>query len=170
MQGSFALFPFILVGLWQLRGKKEVQYAGWMWLVIFAALTVVFPFAGINGSFFHSGAAVQLVFWSAAPVGIETAVGFISRLRKWEKGRQVQRFVEVLLVFTVFLLSGGLLYQHVAGTVEAGPWSGSGLHYQRVENALVKLGATTEDRVMVKGLKGAVTLGDDSEVLASQTR
>jgi hypothetical protein len=181
VQGSIALFPFMLVGLWQMRRERMVQFAGWMWLVIFAAFTLVFPFAGINGSFFHSGAAVQLVFWAAAPLGIEKAVGYVARLRKWERGRQVQRFVEALLTITFFLLSTGLLFQHIMGSnqpdEEDNSWASSGRHYQAIENQLLKSGADSGERVMVNNPPGyflasdreavVVPFGDQAMVLAA---
>src|SRR4030065_144809 len=55
-QGGIFLFPFILIGLWQLRHDLRTRIAATGWLILFAVMTVIFPFAGSRGSFFHAGA------------------------------------------------------------------------------------------------------------------
>ena len=154
VQGSTVLAPFILVGLYQLRKNRLVRLAAMMWVVTLLIFTFIFPYQGINGSFFHSGSAIQLVFWAAAPVGIARLIEWVARLRKWERGKQVQRFVEILIVGVCFLLSAGMYYQRIAGTPEAPAW-GSGIEkYQKVEQVLLGLGAAPGEVVMVNNPPG----------------
>lgn len=154
VQGSTVLAPFILVGLYQLRKNSLVRLTAGMWVVTFLIFTFVFPYQGINGSFFHSGSAFQPVFWAAAPLGIARLVEMIAQLRKWERGKQVQRFVEVLIVSVCFLLSAGMFYQRIFGTPDAPAW-GSGMeNYQQVEQVLAGLGAAPGDLVMVNNPPG----------------
>ena len=176
VQGSTVLAPFILVGLYQLRKNLSVRLAAVMWVVTFLIFMFVFPYQGINGSFFHSGSAVQLVFWAAAPVGIARLIEWVARLRKWERGKQVQRFVEILVVSVCFLLSAGMFYQRIAGTPDAPAW-GSGIkNYQQVEQVLLGLGAAHADVVMVNNPPGyylanerpAVVIPYGDEVMVKQ--
>ncbi len=154
VQGSAALGPFILLGLYRLRKTAGVRFALWMWAATFLAFTLVFPYQGINGSFFHSGAAFQPLFWAAAPVGAAAVVNWAAQKRAWQRGAQVLRFVEVLLVGVCFLLTAGLTYQKIAGGEETPAW-GSGLEgYRQLEGELIRLGAQPGDRVMVNNPPG----------------
>jgi len=156
VQGMIALFPFILVGLWLFRKHQGVRFAAGMWAVFFGVFTLIFPYAGINGSFFHAGAGVQSLFWVMAPVGIEWVVLKISQWRKWERGHQVLRFLYGLLVGTSFLLSLGMYTSMVIGT-DTGKeirWKQSYEQALRVELYLQQGGAQPEDVVMVNNPPG----------------
>jgi hypothetical protein len=178
VQGSIALFPFILVGLWRMRRHSLIRLGMGMWLVTLVMLTVVFPFAGINGSFFHSGAAFQPLFWAAAPLGIADVVDWLARLRKWERGPAVRRFLQVLLVTVCALLTMGIYTQRVIGNASEGiGWNGSADENKLVEARLVELGATPNLTVMVNNPPGyyasvgrsavVIPFGDENSLLAA---
>jgi hypothetical protein len=69
VQGSIVLLPLIVWGAWHHRRDFRVQMGLLAWLLTFVIMTVVFPFAGARGGFFHSGAALQPLFWALAPAG-----------------------------------------------------------------------------------------------------
>ncbi|MBM3152618.1 MAG: hypothetical protein FJZ96_10545 [Chloroflexi bacterium] len=109
VQGAVFLFPFILVGAWQYRRERIVLSGGIAWLVTLLAMTVAFPFAGARGGFFHSGSALQPLWWALAPAGIASAVSWISRKRNWLEVRARRIFlggaVGLSLFVTVFFLA-----------------------------------------------------------------
>jgi hypothetical protein len=76
VQGLIFLVPLVLAGFWRLRNDRRVQLAGFAWLLIFFVMTVIFPFQGARGGFFHSGAALQPFFWVMVPVGLEAFLGW----------------------------------------------------------------------------------------------
>jgi hypothetical protein len=155
VQGSIVLLPFILIGLWRLRRLRSVCLGAGMWLATFGLMTVVFPYAGINGSFFHSGAAIQPLFWAAAPIGIEVVIGWLAAKRGWRKGGQVLRFVEGLLIATCLVLSLLMYFQRVAGVDDKGlAWNHSDVRYRLVESKLVDFGAKPGEVVMVNNPPG----------------
>ncbi|MBV6395482.1 MAG: hypothetical protein HFACDABA_01058 [Anaerolineales bacterium] len=78
-QGGIFLFPFILIGVWQYRRDTRVRFALLAWMILLAAMTCVFPFAGPRGAFFHSGAALQPMWWVLAPLGLDAAVAYARR-------------------------------------------------------------------------------------------
>ena len=78
-------------------------------------MTVVFPFAGTNGSYFHSGAAFQPLMWAAAAVGIHPAALWYAQRRKLDTEKRIERFAIVLAVAVLVLMSGGLYLNRVAG-------------------------------------------------------
>lgn len=73
-QGGIFLFPFILIGIWQHRRDERVRLGILAWLCLLFVMTVIFPFAGARGGFFHSGAALQPLWWTLAPLGLEVVV------------------------------------------------------------------------------------------------
>jgi hypothetical protein len=155
VQGGVILFPFILVGLWKLRGCWPVRLAALMWLAIAGLMTLVFPYAGMNGGFFHSGAAVQPLFWAVTPVGIEAVVLWYAQKRRLSQPAGMLRFLSALLVLTVALLSGLLYFQRVAGNQPGVfAWSASAAHYQAVEQALAAQGAQPCEGVLVNNPPG----------------
>jgi hypothetical protein len=166
VQGGVVLLPFALGGLWLLRRLSSVRFGAGMWLATFGVMSVVFPFAGINGAFFHSGAALQPLLWAAAPVGIEAAVGWLARRRGWQKGKQVLHFVEGLLLASCVVLSLLLYFQRViGGNAGSAEWNRSDQHYRAVEERLVELGATPCLVVMVNNPPGYYAAAKRSSVV-----
>ena len=166
VQGGVVLLPFALGGLWLLRRLSSVRFGAGMWLATFGVMTLVFPFAGINGSFFHSGAAFQPLIWAAAPVGIEAAVVWLAQRRNWQRGRQVLRFVEGLLVSACVVLSLLLYIQRVSGGNSGiTDWNRSDQHYRAVEEKLVELGATPCLVIMVNNPPGYYAASKRSSVV-----
>lgn len=155
VQGQIILFPMILVGMWSLRRRSEVKLGGWMWGILVLAMVVLFPFASVNGSYFHSTAALQPLLWAVAPVGMEQLVLKYAGWRKIARPHEMVRFVTGLTVFTCFLLSGFLYFQRVVGSEPGGPsWSASDRHYRLIEAELAHLGAQSSDGVVVNNPPG----------------
>jgi hypothetical protein len=178
VQGGILWFPFILAGLWMLRDCPTVRLGAGIWLLTAGVMTVVFPFAGANGGFFHSGAAVQPLFWAVAPVGVESIVGWYARIRRLSWPQGILRFVSVLLVVTGALLTGLLYFQRVVGSEpEAWKWSANSGHYQAIEQTLASLGAAPGDPVLVNNPPGfwlasgrpavVIPFGDEQMLLAA---
>ncbi len=178
VQSSIVLFPFILAGLWKLRGRSEVRLGVFLWLVTLAVMTLVFPLAGINGGFFHSGAAFQALFWAAAPLGVDALMSGYARWRHLSQPQTMVRFMAGVLVTTCVLLSLVLYVQRVIGS-EPGGWklSASDRHYREVEQLLSNLGAEPGDAVLVNNPPGywlasrrpaaVIPYGDEHMLLAA---
>ncbi len=154
VQGSIFLLPLVLVGLWTLRREGVVQLGVLGWLVTMGVMTVIFPFAGARGGFFHSGAAVQPLFWLAAAVGLDVFVRWGSQARGW-RPRQAWR----IFSFSVVLFSAGLSlfigWGRVIGTDPQAPaWNAPDGHYRQVESQLQALGAQPDDVVMINNPPG----------------
>ena len=178
VQGSILLFPFILVGAWRLRVCPEVRLGGGMWLLTAAVMTFAFPYAGLNGGFFHSGAALQPFLWALAPLGIETVMLWYARKRRlgWPQG--MVRFMFGLVVVVAFLLSGLLYVQRVVGSQPGVfQWRASDRHYREVEQVLLQQGAREGDAVLVNNPPGyhltsgraavVIPYGDEQMLLAA---
>ena len=171
-QGGIFLFPFILVGLWQLRRDLRTKIAVLGWLLLFAVMTLIFPFAGSRGSFFHAGAAFQPYWWVAAPVGLEAVLAWArSRGQFTEKNAPI--FLQGMLVFLAIFMTGYLVNFRV---ISSG-WAKDDLIYPSVHKLLMQDGIHPEDVIVVRNPPGyfiasgnssiALPFGDESTILAA---
>jgi hypothetical protein len=169
-QGGIFLFPFILIGLWQLRRDLRTKIAVTGWLILFAVMTVVFPFAGSRGSFFHAGAAFQPYWWVAAPIGLATVLEWVRR-----RGRFTDTNAPIFLQCILVLLALFMTVYLVNFRVIANGWAKDDLIYPSVEKMLIDQGTTLGDVVIVRNPPGyfiaserpsiALPFGDESTIL-----
>lgn len=144
VQGEIFLAPLILIGFWKLRKDPCVRLGLFAWIIILAVMTLVFPFVGWRGGYFHSGAALQPLFWAVAPVGLEAFINWGVRLRGWRHDQASSVFraglIGLALMLTVVTASG-----RVVGSRFTDPaWNQSAETYTRLEMALQELGARGE--------------------------
>jgi hypothetical protein len=147
-QGGIFLFPFIIVGIWRYRKDERVQFASLAWLGLLFVMTVIFPFAGPRGGFFHSGAALQSVWWSLAPLGLESAVG-VARRRGWFTPQAFKVF-RVALAGIAIVMTGFIFYIRI---LQPG-WGEDEQIYPKIETMLQQNGIAPTDIVMVRNPPG----------------
>lgn len=174
-QGGIFLFPFILIGLWLLRRDLRTKIAVTGWLILFLAMTVIFPFAGSRGSFFHGGAAFQPYWWVAAPVGLDAVVAWARKKGKFTD-RNAPVFFQVILVLLAVLMTAYLVNFRV---ISSG-WAKDDFIYPGVEEKLVESGIGPQDIVIVRNPPGyflasrrqsiSLPFGDESTILAVAKR
>jgi hypothetical protein len=114
VDGSVFLLPFMVLGAWQVRRHPLVSAAALYFCLLLLAMSVVFPFAGARGGTFHSTAALMPVLWTLAPVGLEAAVAWGARVRRWNL-EQAPRVFGGTAVVAAAALSGGLFVPKVIG-------------------------------------------------------
>lgn len=154
VQTEVFLLPLIALGIWKLRSSRIVQLGISAWMGIFLVMTLVFPFSGERGGFYHSGAAVQLLLWALAPVGLLEFIDFGRLHRNWNPLRAQRVFGTGIVILSLGIT--GLLYsQRVIGSNPQSPvWNETWSTYQRIENDLRELGAQPTDIVMVNNPPG----------------
>ncbi len=135
VQGGVLLLPFILVGIWHLRKDERVQVGILGWGITFFIMTLVFPFAGARGSFFHSGAALQPLWWALAPLGLDAVVNWAARRRGW-RARDAQRIFRFGLVTTSLLVTGMLLWGRLIFPSAEQAWGKDVARYESIEEIL----------------------------------
>jgi hypothetical protein len=172
-QGGIFLFPFILIGIWQYRRDQRIQLASLAWLSLLFVMTVIFPFAGPRGGFFHSGAALQSVWWTLAPLGLDSAVGFL-RKRGGLNAQAFQVF-RVALVGIAVLMTGVIFYIRILPG-----WGEDEQVYPKVEAVLQQNGVLPSDVVMVRNPPGyylmtgrsaiVIPYGEESSLLSVANR
>ena len=173
-QGGIFLFPFILVGAWRFRKDERVQFASVAWLGLLLVMTFIFPFAGPRGGFFHSGAALQSVWWTLAPLGLESAIS-ASQRRGWFTPQAFNVF-RVALVGVAVLMTGFIFYLRI---LQPG-WGEDEQIYPKAETVLQQNGIKPADVVMVRNPPGyylmtgrsaiVIPYGDESSLLTMAKR
>jgi len=153
VQGEVFLFPFILLGLWELRAKPIIKFVSIFWLALLLFMSFVFPFAGSRGGFLHSGIAFQSIFWMAGSVGLFKFISFGSKRRGWKNTEATlvfsSGFVIIAASMTVILF-----YSRVIGEDFQSPiWDFSWNRYKNVEQYLIEK-ADKDDVVMVNNPPG----------------
>ncbi|MBA4380528.1 MAG: hypothetical protein C0393_07640 [Anaerolinea sp.] len=144
-------------------------------------MTLVFPFAGARGGFFHSGAALQPFWWALAPLGLERVVAWGARRRGWPE-KQAFTVFSAGLVGIAALLTALIVQGRVIGQFNGDPaWGREASAYSQIEGFLrstysvEKQGAPVEAVVIVANPPGyylasgrsavAIPDGDEQTVL-----
>jgi hypothetical protein len=153
VQGEVFLLPLIGLGLWHLRKDRRMQLAALAWLLTLGAMTVVFPFAGARGGFFHSGAALQTVWWALAPLGLERVIEWGKRKRGWNAA-QAGSIFRMALVGLAVLLTAVIVWGRVIGGNGGQAWGQENAAYSQINKYLVSQGAAAGDIVMVANPPG----------------
>lgn len=153
VQGEIFLAPLVLAGLWRLRRQRPVILGAAAWLLTFAAMTLAFPFAGGRGGFFHSGAALQPLFWAVVPAGLDAFLEWGRRHRSWEPERSRPVF-GALIAAAAAVLTLALYYGRVIGKPGEPLWNQAAARYAQIEQTLAAQGAAPDDRVLVNNPPG----------------
>lgn len=146
-QGGIFLFPFILIGLWELRKEFRTKIALTGWLILFFVMTFVFPFAGARGSFFHAGAAFQPLWWVAAPAGLNIVIAAARRRGMFADNAYVvfQGMLVILAAFMTYYLVNLRVF---------GEWASEDGVYTSVEQIFIDNGISPEVGVIVRNPPG----------------
>lgn len=173
-QGEIFILPFILVGAWVYRKDERVRVAGLGWAVLLIVMTVVFPFAGSRGGFFHSGSAVQPMWWTLAPSGLDRVIAAARKRGLFTP--QAFNIFQGALVGLAVLMTGVIL----AIRVLPGAWGEGEQEYPKVEAFLRSKGIAPGDVVMVRNPPGyylmtgrsaiVVPFGDATSIAAAASR
>ncbi len=172
-QGGVFLLPFILIGAWQYRKDDRVRAGALAWLGLLFVMTVIFPFAGARGAFFHSGAAIQPLWWTLAPLGLEAVVSAARRHNLFTP--------DAFKVFRAALVGVSVLMTAVIFFIRVLPGMNEGeQNYPKIESFLLQKGIQPNDIVIVRNPPGyymmtgrqaiVVPYGDASAMLAVSQR
>jgi hypothetical protein len=174
-QGEIFLLPFIILGLWQLRHDLRTKIAVTGWLLLFFVMTVIFPFAGSRGSFFHAGAAFQPFWWVAAPVGLDVVISWAR-----DRGQFTDKNAPFVFQGMLVLLAAILTFYLVNFRLIANGWAKDDFIYPSVEKMFLDNGIGPNDLVIVRNPPGyfissgrssiSLPFGDESTIMAVAER
>lgn len=123
------LAPFVLLGVWQLRRAPVMAGVVLYAVGLHVAMTFVFAYPGYRGGLFHSSSAL-LPFWAVSGiVGLDRAIVWAARRRRWPQAQAKRVFGGALMVLAV-VLSVGAVAQRLDG------WQENGAFYRTVVDTL----------------------------------
>ena len=106
------LGPFVFIGMWLQRKTTLVRTVFLYALGLHLAMTFVFAYPGYRGGLFHSATAL-LPFWAASAVlGLDHAVEWASRRRRWKR-EQAKRVFGTAAVVLAALISVSAMMQRI---------------------------------------------------------
>jgi 4-amino-4-deoxy-L-arabinose transferase-like glycosyltransferase len=97
------LLPFVLIGLYRLRRRSTFLLASVYMVLIYLAHSLAFTFPGPRGGFFHASAPALPFLFTAGVEGLEAAVGWAARRRRWNLRQAQAVFGAAAAVLAVFL-------------------------------------------------------------------
>lgn len=159
-QGGILLFPFILIGYWQVRRGVRAKLAGAGWLILIIVMTIIFPLAGARGGFFHAGAAFQTFWWALAPLGLNRLVEALYR-RNILTAEHAGSVFQGMLVLVCILLSGIIVQVRI---LQPG-WQPEAELYIEVEQFLIAQDASPDEIVIVRNPVGYYIVSGRSTIV-----
>jgi hypothetical protein len=140
--GMIYLGPFILVGARRMWREPLIRLTAIYLLCLIVVMSLIFPFAGAYGGFFHSGIAIMPVFWTLATVGLSTVIEWAARKRRWHVKEAKRVFSSASILFAL-LLSAGLFFIKAIGQDPRDPrWDGSFQSYQELGERIKEMDPT----------------------------
>ena len=143
-QGMIFLFPLMIIGIYQYRRIWGVQVAVLGWVLLLVVESSLFPFASVNGGFFHAGTAFQPLWFALAPAGLETLLVRFSKNKNMLPRKAA--LLRSSLVIVVIVFSAMLVKIRVIDT----GWNEGEYLYQAVDKFLVDHGASSAEIVMTR--------------------
>jgi 4-amino-4-deoxy-L-arabinose transferase-like glycosyltransferase len=99
------LLPFVLIGLYRLRRRPSFLLCLVYWVLLYLFHSLAFTFPGWRGGFFHSSGVLLPFLCVAAVEGLDAAVGWVGRRRRWNL-RQARKVFTTAAVVAAMVLSG----------------------------------------------------------------
>ncbi len=137
------LFPLILVGLYRLRRRPPFTLALIYLFLIYLAHSLAFTFPGPRGGFFHASAAALPFLLVAAIEGLDAALGWAARRRRWNL-RQAQ------MVFTTAAVIAAMALSAYAAADKIPRWRETGATYREIDHWLDE-SKISEDTIIMVG-------------------
>jgi hypothetical protein len=97
VNGYVLLLPLMVVGGWAHRRRVSVRAAALYAGALYLFMSLVFPFAGSRGGFFHSTAALMPLAYALAAAGLEPSARWLAARLHWDPGRTQRLLTTVAL-------------------------------------------------------------------------
>jgi hypothetical protein len=163
--GAVVLIPFALIYIRKNWNANIVRFAVVGFGAILALMSIVFPFAGVRGGFFHSVTFLQPIFWVIAALGFGEVISWGIKNRSWQ-GHQATLILGSGLTLIIMALSSFIFTQRVIG-IEPGsnPWNASGENYEIIAQRLNDIVGESQITVLVNNPPGFSNVSEHSSIV-----
>lgn len=154
VNGSIVLVPIIGMGIWSTRKNFATRLVVSIILLNLIVMSLLFPYAGYRGGFFHSNSAVQTVLWGLVPVGLNGFIELGVKYRKWTPNRSWKMFGAALIA-SLSILSVVIFLQKMNFTsTTQTPWNETLEEFESIDHAIVAYANDPDSVVMVNDPPG----------------
>ena len=151
--GVVLLWPLMAIGVWKNRKQLLIIVGMVMLAMIFLVMSIIFPFAGERGGFFHSLSALQPLLWVMVPCGLDAFIQWGVNHRNWKTDRAWKMFGSAL-VLLAGCLSVFMMLSKLQNGVEGVPWNETQQTARMVDAEIIKKTVNKEGIVMVNNPPG----------------
>lgn len=148
------LFPLLIVGYWKNRRHNAVNSIGIILLMTFIIMTLLFPYAGERGGFFHSLSSMQPLLWGLIAVGLDGVIQWGVKRRNWKYNRAWLMF-GVAVVLAAGALSGLIMTDKMIHGLENDiPWNNSQNAFLEIEQGFKSRNIGQNETIMINDPPG----------------
>jgi len=152
--GSILLFPMLMLGIWKNRHLAATRMSVLAWTASLILMSLVFPFQGVRGGFFHAGAALQPMFWALSAIGLNDLIRWAQKKRAWH-AKQSHLILGGGLILILSIVSVNVFITRVIGEAADQPiWNQSAHHYALIAEYLSKAEMLNEQPILVNNPPG----------------
>jgi 4-amino-4-deoxy-L-arabinose transferase-like glycosyltransferase len=142
VSGLIFLTPLALWGGWRHRRDPIVRLHAIYLAALLLLMSIVFPFAGPRGGFFHSSVAAMPLVWILSAIGLEAFVEWGVRRRGWEAD-QAGRVFLLASIGLAALVTVSVYYQRVLAPTGGGiAWQANQARHAAIVQAFPVLQTT----------------------------
>ncbi len=154
VNGSIILVPFIAMGIWRTRKHFITQLTLVISAIVLLVMSLVFPYAGYRGGYFHSNSAIQVIFWGLVPIGLQGFIDLGVKYRKWIPNRSWKMFGAAIIA-TVTVLSVVIFIQKVNQPISSDSgWNGTLNEYKILDEEIIRRTGDEDSVIMVNDPPG----------------
>jgi hypothetical protein len=136
------LLPFVVTGLHRLRRRPHFVLTSIYLLLTYSLHSLAFTFPGPRGGFFHASVALLPFLFTAGAEGLDAAVGWAARRRRWNP-RQARAVFATAVVVGSVILSAYVMVEKLPA------WRDAGAVYREIGAWLNARGVPDKSIVMV---------------------
>jgi len=142
VNGLVFLTPLVIWGAWRHRFDPWVRIHAVYLGALLVVMSLVFPFAGPRGGFFHSSVAAMPMIWTLSALGLTSFIDTGVRRRGWQ-ATSAERVFGLAAVGLAALLTCFVYQQRVIGQGAGGlAWQFSEARHQAIVKAFPALRAS----------------------------
>lgn len=152
--GMIFLGPIMVIGIWKQRNMRIVRLGVLILVGIFLIMTILFPYAGARGGFFHSLSSLQILLWSLVPAGLDSIIEWGVRKRNWKTKRAWGLFGAAILIASG-ALSSFLFIDKLNNGIENGiPWNATQTSFLIIDQKIQQITDNKDSPILINDPPG----------------
>ena len=134
--GLIFLAPLMVIGIRDQWKQPLVRATLGYLIVLFIVMSLIFPFAGARGGWFHSSVAAMPLLWIMAPYGLRVSVEWVGKRRSWNLIRARVVFGYAMISLALLLTWGLYAYRVVGFDQKLANWDLPQARYEQIRDAI----------------------------------